>query len=174
MRVWVDLTNSPHPLVLRPIVERLRAGGHEVSVTAREFAQTVELARRAGLEPIVIGRHRGGRAAAKAAGLASRSVALARWAAGRRFELAVGHGSNDLSVAAAALRIPSVTMFDYEWAAVQHHVNCRLARAVIVPDAIPPARSSSARCSGTRGSTTACAPRTRSSTPAKRSLWKRW
>ena len=140
MRVWVDLTNSPHPLVLRPIVERLRAGGHEVSVTAREFAQTVELARRAGLEPIVIGRHRGGRAAAKAAGLASRSVALARWAAGRRFELAVGHGSNDLSVAAAALRIPSVTMFDYEWAAVQHHVNCRLARAVIVPDAIPPAR----------------------------------
>jgi predicted glycosyltransferase len=28
-------------------------------------------------------------------------------------------------------------MFDYEWAAVQHHVNCRLARAVVVPDAIP-------------------------------------
>jgi predicted glycosyltransferase len=140
MRVWVDLTNSPHPLVLAPIVERLRAGGHEVSVTARDFAQTVELARRAGLDPVVIGRHRGGRLAAKAVGLASRSVALARWAAPRRFDLALGHGSNDVTVAAAALRIPSVTMFDYEWAAVQHHVNCRLARTVIVPDAIPPAR----------------------------------
>ena len=31
-------------------------------------------------------------------------------------------------------------MFDYEFAAVQHHVNCRLADAVVVPDAIPPER----------------------------------
>ena len=140
MRVWVDLTNSPHPLVLRPVVERMRAAGHEVEITARDFAQTVELARRAGLDPVVIGRHRGAGLAAKAAGLASRSAALVRWAARRRFALALGHGSNDVMVAAAALRIPSATMFDYEWAAVQHHVNCRLARIVVVPDAIPPDR----------------------------------
>ncbi len=31
-------------------------------------------------------------------------------------------------------------MFDYEWATVQHNVNCRLARAVVVPAAIPPQR----------------------------------
>jgi predicted glycosyltransferase len=31
-------------------------------------------------------------------------------------------------------------MFDYEWATVQHNINCRLARAVVVPDAIPAAR----------------------------------
>jgi predicted glycosyltransferase len=140
MRVWVDLTNSPHPLVLRPVVELLRADGHEVAVTARDFAQTIELARLAGLEPTVIGRHRGGRIAAKALGLASRSAALARWARGRRFDLAIGHGSNDVTIAAAALRIPSATMFDYEWATAQHQINCRLARAVVVPDAIPPER----------------------------------
>ena len=140
MRVWVDLTNSPHPLVLRPVVQRLRAAGHEVEVTAREFAQTVELARRAGLDPVVIGRHRGAGMAAKARGLASRSTALARWARGRGFELAIGHGSNDVTLAAAALRIPSSTMFDYEWATFQHQINCRLARRVVVPDAIPPAR----------------------------------
>jgi predicted glycosyltransferase len=28
-------------------------------------------------------------------------------------------------------------MFDYEWATVQHTVNCRLARVVVVPDVIP-------------------------------------
>ena len=140
MRVWIDLTNSPHPLVMRPIAERLRSDGHEVSVTARDFAQTVELAQRLGLAPTVIGRHRGGRVASKARGLASRSFALARWARPRRFDLALGHGSNDVTVAAAALRIPSATMFDYEWATVQHNVNCRLARVVVVPDAIPPAR----------------------------------
>ena len=140
MRVWVDLTNSPHPLVLRPVVQRLRAAGHEVEVTAREFAQTVELARRAGLDPVVIGRHRGAGMAAKARGLASRSTALARWARGRGFDLAIGHGSNDVTLAAATLRIPSSTMFDYEWATFQHQINCRLARRVVVPDAIPPAR----------------------------------
>ncbi|MEA2384355.1 MAG: uncharacterized protein QOH72_4326 [Solirubrobacteraceae bacterium] len=144
-RVWVDLTNSPHVLVLRPIIEGLRARGAEVEVTARDFAQTVELAERFGLPVEVIGRHRGGRVAAKAVGLVSRATALVAWAHRRqrargRFDLALGHGSNDVSVAAAVLGIPRSTMFDYEWAAVQHAVNCRLADAVVVPDAIPPDR----------------------------------
>jgi predicted glycosyltransferase len=140
MRVWVDLTNSPHVLVLRPVVERLRQAGAEVLVTARDFAQTVALAERHGLHAEVIGRHRGGRVGAKAIGLADRSLALRRWAHGRRIEIALGHGSNDVCVAARSLRIPSSTMFDYEWATVQHGINCRLARTVVVPDAIPPER----------------------------------
>jgi uncharacterized protein len=147
MRVWIDLTNSPHVLVMRPVIELLREDGHEVRVTARDFAQTLGLLRRFEIEHATIGRHRGERLAAKAGGLALRSAALARWArsdarraGGRRFDIALGHGSNDVSIAAAALRIPSATMFDYEWAAVQHHINCRLARAVVAPAAIPAER----------------------------------
>jgi predicted glycosyltransferase len=140
MRVWVDLTNSPHVLVMRPVIERLRAQGHDVQVTARDFAQTLELCDRLGVEHTAIGHHRGERALAKAAGLASRSTALVRWARGRRFDIALAHGSNDVTVAAAVLRIPSSTMFDYEWATVQHMINCRFAAAVVVPDAIPPER----------------------------------
>jgi hypothetical protein len=141
MRVWVDLTNSPHVLVMRPLIERLRDDGNEVLVTARDFAQTLELCDRLGVEHTQIGHHRGERLLAKAGGLASRSLALVRWARSQqRFDLALGHGSNDISVAAALLRIPSATMFDYEWATVQHNVNCRLARAVVVPVAIPPER----------------------------------
>ena len=110
-------------------------------MTARDFAQTLALCRRHGIDNTAIGRHRGGRVGAKALGLASRSAALVRWARRRpRFDLALGHGSNDVTVAARLLRIPATTTFDYEWAAVQHHVNCRLARAVVVPDAIPPER----------------------------------
>ena len=140
MRVWVDLTNSPHVLVMRALIERMRADGHEVEVTARDFAQTLELCARFGIDHTAIGRHRGSRRSSKALGLAARSLALARWARGRHFDLAVGHGSNDVTVAAGLLRIPSATAFDYEWAKVQHTVNCRLARAVVVPDAIPPER----------------------------------
>jgi len=137
VRIWVDLTNSPHVLVMRPVVRALEAEGHQVEVTARDFAQTLELCDRLGVAHTALGRHRGERRANKAVGLLSRSAALFRWARGRGFEAALGHGSNDISVAARLLRIPSATAFDYEWAAAQHHVNCRLARTVVVPDAIP-------------------------------------
>jgi hypothetical protein len=140
MRVWVDLTNSPHVLVMRPLVERMRAAGHEVEITARDFAQTLQLLERFDMDHTAIGHHRGGRLADKGVGLVQRSLALARWARGRRFDVAMGHGSNDVTVAAKLLRIPSATAFDYEWATVQHNVNCRLARAVVVPEVIPPER----------------------------------
>jgi predicted glycosyltransferase len=136
----VDFTNSPHVLVLRPVIDVLRARGHAVSVTARDFAQTLGLCKRFGIEHTAIGHHRGGSRASKALGLADRSLALTRWARGRGFDLALGHGSNDITVAAALLRIPCSTTFDYEWATVQHTVNCRLAEGVVVPDAIPPER----------------------------------
>jgi predicted glycosyltransferase len=140
MRIWIELTNSPHVLVMRPVIDKLRERGHEVEVTARDFAQTLGLCERLGIAHTAIGRHRGGRIGAKARGLAERSYALTRWARGRRFDRALGHGSNDVTIAAALLRIPSATMFDYEWATVQHNVNCRLAQTVVVPDAIPPER----------------------------------
>jgi predicted glycosyltransferase len=140
VNVWVDLTNSPHVLVMRPVIEELRRRGAEVTVTARDFAQTLALCERFGIEHTPIGHHRGGRLAAKAVGLLDRSFALARWAKGRGFDVALGHGSNDVTVAARLRGIPATTTFDYEWARVQHTVNCRLARAVVVPDAIPPER----------------------------------
>ena len=140
MRIWIDLTNSPHVVVMRPLIQAMREDGHEVEVTARDFAQTLELCERLGVEHTAIGRHGGERLTGKALGLMSRSAALARWGRSRRFDVAMGHASNDVMVAAALLRLPSATAFDYEWAKVQHSVNCRLARAVVVPEAIPPER----------------------------------
>jgi len=140
VRIWVDLTNSPHVLVMRPLIEAMRADGHEVEVTARDFAQTLQLLDRFGMEHTAIGRHRGGRLKDKAVGLFDRSIALTRWARKRGFDAAMGHGSNDVSVAAKLLRIPAATAFDYEYATVQHNVNCRLCRAVVVPDVIPAER----------------------------------
>ena len=66
MRVWVDLTNSPHVLVMRPLIELMRADGHEVEVTARRFAQTLQLLERFSIEHTAIGRHGGEGVAGKA------------------------------------------------------------------------------------------------------------
>jgi predicted glycosyltransferase len=140
LRVWIDLTNSPHVLVMRPVIEVLRRRGDEVLVTARDFAQTLGLLERFRIDHTAIGHHRGGALGAKGVGLAQRSGALVRWARGRSIDLALGHGSNDVSIAAKLLGIPSATAFDYEFATVQHSINCRLAARVVVPDVIPPER----------------------------------
>ena len=53
MRVWIDVTNSPHVAFFRPLVALLRERGDEVTITAREFAQTLELLDDADLEHTV-------------------------------------------------------------------------------------------------------------------------
>jgi uncharacterized protein len=137
VRIWFDMTAPAHPVVFRPVIERLRKVGHEVQVTARDYAQTLELLAHAGIEHEAIGRHGGASRSRKVAALAGRTARLRSWAKPRRFDLAVAHGSNDLALAAAALRIPAVNAFDYEFAVAQHNVGCRLARRVMVPSAIP-------------------------------------
>ena len=137
MRVWVDMTAAAHPLVLRPIIECLEADGHEVQVTAREYGQTVGLLERLGIPHTVIGRHGGASMAAKGTALARRSAALTRWARGRKFDLALGHGSVDLAVVSTLLRIPSAQMQDYEHAGLQRKLAFRAAEVVLAPDAIP-------------------------------------
>jgi predicted glycosyltransferase len=136
MRIWVDCTAAAHPLVLRPVIERLRARGHEVEITTREYGQTVGILERLGLEHEVVGSHADGATAAKGMAVARRSRALAAWGRPRSFDLAVGHGSVDLAVVSTLLRVPSAQMQDYEYAGLQRQLAFRAARRVLVPDAI--------------------------------------
>jgi predicted glycosyltransferase len=140
MKVWIDMTASAHVLVYRPLIRLLREQGHEVEVTAREYAQTLQLLELHGIEADVIGRHGGRSRAAKARSLLSRLSALRRWARGRNFDVALAHGSHELTMTARRLGIPSATTFDYEWAWLQHQLGCRAATRVVVPEAIPPER----------------------------------
>ena len=136
----MDMTASAHVLVFRPLIEILRARGDEVEITAREYAQTLQLLELHGLEATVIGRHGGRSRFAKARAMAGRLRALRRWAKGRGFDVALAHGSHELTMTARRLGVPSSTTFDYEWAYLQHKLGCRAATKVVVPDAIPPER----------------------------------
>jgi uncharacterized protein len=137
MRIWVDLTNTAHVLVLRPLVELLEADGHEVAITARPLSHTLELLDDWGHPYEAFGHYGGVSRVGKARAAAGRVVEMLRFGRGKGFDAALAHGSTDLPVVSRALRIPNATMFDYEWAMLQHHVNCRLANRVLVPDAIP-------------------------------------
>src|SRR6188472_3095432 len=141
MRVWIDVTNSPHVVFFRPLVDLLEARGHEVTISARDFAQTLELLEDAGLEHTVVGPpHAGASRTGKVRAMSARLLALRRFARARDFDVALSHASHELPLAARSLGIPSSYAFDYEFARAQHGLGCRAATRVVVPEVIPQSR----------------------------------
>jgi predicted glycosyltransferase len=140
VRVWIDMTASAHPLVFRPLVRLMEARGDQVEITARDYAQTLELIELHGMRATPIGHHGGRSRSGKARQMVSRLNALGRFAREREFDLALAHGSHELAITARRLGIPSANTFDYEWAWLQHQLGCRAATRVVVPESIPPER----------------------------------
>jgi len=139
MRLWIDLANSPHVPFFRALINRFVAEGHEVETTARDFAETLPLARAAGIEHQAVGYHGGRQVSAKAGTLMSRAWALSSWARKLKFDLAISHNSYSQILAASALRIKSVTLMDYEYQPA-NHLAFRLTSRIIVPKSFPDKR----------------------------------
>jgi predicted glycosyltransferase len=120
------------------VARQLEAHGHEVVVTARDHAQTLDLARDQFDEVTLIGGPSPAGRAAKIRSLARRVAALRSFAATRRPDVALSHGSYAQVVAAWLARVPSITMMDYEHQPA-NHLSFRLADAVVTPRAFPAA-----------------------------------
>ena len=136
MRLWIDFANSPHVPFFKALVKRFVAEGHEIETTAREFAETIPLARAAGFTPEIVGVHAGRDVSKKAGRLLSRAWALAGWARNRSFDLAISHNSYSQILAARALGIRTITLMDYEHQPA-NHLAFRFASRVIVPASFP-------------------------------------
>jgi uncharacterized protein len=136
VKIWIDLSNSPHPLLFAPVARRLSTEGHEILVTARDNAQTIELARERWPTVEVIGGESPRRRSSKVATLGKRIVDLRRWAAHARPDVALSHNSYAQIVAARGLRIPAVTAMDFEHQPA-NHLAFRLATTVLVPEVLP-------------------------------------
>lgn len=141
MKVWVDIDNAPHVRVFGPVITLLRERGAEVEVTSRGRTFVPELLHAAGIQHTEIGRGQPTSYVTKSAALLARSLSLANFAAGRHFDVAIGHGSRSLPPAARMMRVPNLTMFDYE------HVSTWLFRRfcdrILVPRAILSVRNGS-------------------------------
>jgi predicted glycosyltransferase len=148
MRIWIDLANSPHVPFFGALIPIFKARGHHVEITARDYAQTIELATAAGMTPVVIGGHGGGKLAGKAGNLVGRAAALAKWARGRGLDLALSHNSYAQIAAASGLGVRTATLMDYEHQPA-NHLAFRLASRVIVPRSFPD--SALKRYGATRG-----------------------
>ncbi|MFN0277062.1 MAG: DUF354 domain-containing protein [Pyrinomonadaceae bacterium] len=142
--IWFDLDNSPHVPLFAPIIRHYRRTGVEVILTARDHAQTIELLKIHGFEGTFtpIGKHYGKSKAAKICGLLARARQLAAHIKSTRkndgnIAVAVSHGSRSMVLAAKWLKIPVITMYDYEF--TETRIFNRFSDKVLVPDAIPDA-----------------------------------
>ena len=138
MRVWIDVSNSPQVPFFLPLLALLEQRGHEIHVTTRDYAQTIELLRLHDVAHDVVGPPHGGASAlGKGRAAVGRIRALRAHVKRRGIELALSHASHELPLVARSLGIPSAYAFDYEFARVQHGVGCRAATRVVVPSVIP-------------------------------------
>jgi uncharacterized protein len=122
-----------------PLVRRLEECGHEVVLTARDHAQTVELARERWAGVQVIGGASPKGRAKKAAAMGERARRLASWARSERPDLALCHSSYGQLIAARALRIRSLNAMDFEHQPL-NNLSFRLADRLLLPAALSKSR----------------------------------
>ena len=135
MNIWIDLENSPHVPFFLPIIGKLEQMGHSVTITARDYAQTLDLLELEGIEYKKIGKQFGKNNLTKVIGVTFRCFQLLRFASKNKIDIAVSHGSRSMVLAAFFFRIPCLTMYDYEY--VSTSIFNRFSTRVMVPQIIP-------------------------------------
>lgn len=113
-KIWIDLDNSPHVPLFRPIINELQKHGNNILLTARSCFQVVELCDLYHLKYKKIGKHYGKNKALKVFGLIIRAMQTLKHIYNEKPNLALSHGSRSQLIAANILRIPSIIMDDYE------------------------------------------------------------
>ncbi|WP_273028148.1 DUF354 domain-containing protein [Massilia timonae] len=116
MKIWFDLSNSPHINMFRTMIRDLQRS-HEVIVTSRPLANTEDLLRMHRIPHTTVGVHYGRSLIGKACGFPIRVAQLVRFLRRRGVEVAVSQSSFHSPVVARLLGIRSVYLNDNEHAA---------------------------------------------------------
>jgi predicted glycosyltransferase len=132
-KIWIDLDNSPHVPLFKPIIEELAKRGDNIVLTARNCFQVPALVEKFNLQCTFIGRHYGKNRGCKVLGMGLRALQLYDFAKQAKPTLALSHGSRSQLLIASILGIPSVLMMDYEY--VQFLPGIR-PTMIIMPDVL--------------------------------------
>lgn len=133
-KIWIDLDNSPHVPFFAPIIHGLEDRGYSIVLTARDCFQVCDLADLFHFTYKRIGRHYGKHKLLKVIGTGIRALELLPVVWGDKPVLAVSHGSRSMLTAASMMGVPSVMIYDYEFAKFLPGLD---PTWVMVPDVIP-------------------------------------
>ncbi len=134
MRFWIDIANTPHVTLFRPVAHRLEEMGHEIVVTVFDRGLTAPVAQTVWPDAEQVGNSFQRALFDKATAIGGRAWNLRRVVRGRA-DVALGHNSYSQIVAARAMRLPTITAMDYEHQPA-NHLAFRLAHKVLLPEAI--------------------------------------
>lgn len=117
MRIWFDISNSPQVLMFKDLMEDLKLKGHEIMITSRPLANTIELLNQNNIDHTPIGIHYGKKTIKKLFGYPVRIFHLWNFLKDKKIDLAVSQSSFHSPLVAYILGIPSIYTNDNEHAA---------------------------------------------------------
>jgi uncharacterized protein len=133
VKIWFDLSNSPHINLFAPLIRELESEGHEAVITCRPLANTIDLLDLHGFRYEVVGVHYGGKLSMKLLGFPIRVLQLYRYLKGRSIDVAVSQSSFHSPITARLLGVPSIYMNDNEHA-VGNIPSFLFAGTIMVPE----------------------------------------
>jgi uncharacterized protein len=116
LKIWFDLSNSPHINLFARMIRELESEGHDIIITCRPLANTIDLLDLHGFKYEVVGTHYGAKLWRKIFGYPVRVLELHRFLAQRRIDVAVSQSSFHSPVVAKLLGVRSIYMNDNEYA----------------------------------------------------------
>lgn len=135
MKIWIDLTNSPHINFFQPFIEIWKSKGEEIIITSRKLANTIELIEQNGWRHKEIGGHVGKNLIKKIFYFPLRVLSLIKYLRTNKPDIAISHSSFYSPVAAFLLNIPSLYINDNEHAK-GNYLAFLFATLVIFPEAL--------------------------------------
>jgi predicted glycosyltransferase len=116
MKIWFDLSNSPHINLFAELIRDLKKE-NEVIITCRPLANTIELLELHRFDYEVVGKHYGGQLFYKIFGYPIRVLQLRKFLKKHNPDIAVSQSSFHSPLTAWLLGVPSIYMNDNEYAA---------------------------------------------------------
>ena len=116
MKIWFDISNSPQVLLFKDMLEDLRRQGHEILVTSRPLANTIELLDSEKIPHTVVGKHYGKKLSSKLLGYPIRVYRLWQFLRDKQIHLSVSQSSFHAPVVAKLLGVKSIYTNDNEHA----------------------------------------------------------
>ena len=116
MKVWIDLTNSPHINFFKHFINDWKQEGCEIIITCRDLANTIDLIELNGWDYEVVGGHAGKNAVKKVMYFPNRVNALRDYLKPLKPDVGISHSSFYSPLTAKFLGIPSIYLNDNEHA----------------------------------------------------------
>jgi len=132
MKIWFDLTNSPHVNFFASMIREL-SESHEVVLTCRNLSNTIELINMNGFRYHVIGKHYGKNKFNKMAGFIIRVWQLYWFLKSKNIDVAISHSSFYSPLVSRIIGCPSIYLNDNEHAA-GNLISFMFADRILVPE----------------------------------------